>query len=121
MRQQQMEATLRKCQELLIRTLDDHITRLDANRAVDFMQGIDEIDAVLDRGDAGVAKLVDAVGLGPAAARRGGSSPSARTRCSYPDCGCAYMRSDPKACPLPSRYAPGRKGCTGCGEEGCCV
>lgn len=53
MRAQLMERTLRKCQELFERTLGDHLMRLDANRAVDFIQAVKEIESVLDRGPAG--------------------------------------------------------------------
>jgi hypothetical protein len=47
----ELEKVLRKWVELADRTLGDHITRLDANRAVDFLQGIREAKAVLSKLD----------------------------------------------------------------------
>ena len=44
---------LRKWVELADRTLNDHITRLDANRAADFSQGVREARAVLAKLDKG--------------------------------------------------------------------
>lgn len=78
MRAQMMETTLRKCQELLDRTLGDHIMRIDANRAVDFMQAVREIEEVLDRSPAG--GKVDAGVSNTPAARRPGSSPGPGTK-----------------------------------------
>lgn len=44
---------LQKWVELADRTLNDHITRLDANRAADFSQGVRETCAVLAKLDKG--------------------------------------------------------------------
>ena len=47
----ELAKVLRKWVELADRTLGDHITRLDANRAVDFLQGIRETKDVLAKLD----------------------------------------------------------------------
>ena len=47
----ELAKVLRKWVELADRTLGDHITRLDANRAVDFLQGIREAKDVLAKLD----------------------------------------------------------------------
>jgi len=47
----ELAKVLWKWVELADRTLGDHITRLDANRAVDFLQGIREAKSVLAKLD----------------------------------------------------------------------